>query len=100
MNLKTKPPLAKPRSMTPLVKPSPLKHKKSESSIRNQSYEKENCHPNAGIRPATPKLTARAWVVVNKSTGDIILGSNCFLLRQIASLTKIMTFMTTLKISE
>lgn len=86
MNLNYKGTL-KTRSITPLIRcPS-----KRSSIQRNQSTENnkenirmnqnQNLKINKNIQPTIPKVSARAWVVLNNKNGDIILAKNCFAAR-------------------
>lgn len=50
-------------------------------------------------KPA-PHVTASAWVVLNKDTSQIVFGRLEKERREVASLTKIMTFFTVLKLCE
>lgn len=47
-----------------------------------------------------PSVTARCWVLYDLTSGKYLEGKSPYSQRQVASLTKIMTFYTTVKVFE
>ena len=78
MNFKSR----KTRSMTP------ISNKENYNSVQNIPIS------------LTPKISSRAWIVYDCKKNDILMGNNIFSYRQVASLTKIMTFYTALQLCE
>lgn len=68
-----------------------MKNSEEDRISKRQQYSKlilSSLHE----RSVTPKLTARAWVIVDSLSGDIIQSYNPNQRREMASLTKLMTF--------
>ncbi|MEA2219460.1 MAG: hypothetical protein QOJ35_2086 [Solirubrobacteraceae bacterium] len=58
------------------------------------------CAPAAGAAPGAPAVQARAAIVVEASTGDVLFAKNASQRRSIASATKLMTVLVTLQRSD
>ncbi|EAR83921.2 D-alanyl-D-alanine carboxypeptidase family protein (macronuclear) [Tetrahymena thermophila SB210] len=105
---------------TPQIKAFDLSiDKRNKTSIGFQSNQKQNqifkpqiqildenskdeCENMSPVRDYFTKLpqsvSAESWAVLNANNGQILFGNNHFIIRQMASLTKIMTLYVSLKV--